>query len=146
MNVNFIKDEENQERERLRQEWVEKQAKLKGRRFFFSNLFVLQSQKPKLYYYLFWLNCLFWEQRLIYKLQVLASCICGTFLNKEILSKKKTICVHHIFYIHILFFSLTAETVEITYSYWDGSGHRKKVQVSSYWNIFILYITCTIGN
>lgn len=26
-----MKDEENQERERLRQEWVEKQAKLKGR-------------------------------------------------------------------------------------------------------------------
>lgn len=33
--------------------------------------------------------------------------------------------------IFIRFLSLiSAETVEITYSFWDGSGHRRKVLVS----------------
>jgi protein FAM50 len=32
------------------------------------------------------------------------------------------------------------EDIEITYSYWDGSGHRKSVMVCVYYSLILLHV------
>ena len=69
-----MQEEERQERERLRQEWVEKQEKLKSK----SSLFLVSFQFPQPH-------------------------------------------------------SIPGEEILITYSYWDGSGHRRSITVSQFY-------------
>lgn len=58
-------------------------------------------------------------------------------LRQNWLKKQEEIKGRMICHVHLLLTQLTtnvlivclAETIEITYSYWDGSGHRKSVEV-----------------
>ena len=40
--------------------------------------------------------------------------------------------LHAANFVVLIHLNETEEVIEITYSYWDGSGHRKTVEVSRY--------------
>ena len=101
VDTSFLPDKEREEqerilREKLREEWVEKQAAIKGKQTAESILFTDEFEL---------LNIL---------LFLLASFLLFVFV---------------VLYTVNAFSQCLAEDIEITYSYWDGSGHRYSIKV-----------------